>query len=343
MFAYTDPGKTLKPAKALANYRQALHENYFSYAKLPKSAFTLLEAFAEVPADRKTTHDVDWIAFPKSSSASNDEIDANRFSEQDEYVEWAVTRTSAKIRQVTFTTEFLAYYEALAMAGADALITAIQAVIPGAKPKAAELFGAGFDADGASDMARANRFSRNAQQNPWINGAKGILCLAHRSSTLGALVDLVANAGVPNSAIPAGSICSSLGGSCVPERNSDPSVATAVQTLARAGRSLSLTDPTGIEIVKLSGVWRIKNTEIDINDPGANQGVWIVSRGRKRGTLKVSPNLFLDDVPITSGAQVASVLRVKASVVSAAEADLPEWSRMGQESSRQLADAAGAG
>ncbi|MGH9673002.1 MAG: hypothetical protein ACRD44_07455, partial [Bryobacteraceae bacterium] len=329
MFLYTDSGKTLKPVKALSNYRLLLHGEYVSFARLARSAFTLLEAFADVPAGRKTTHDVEWIAFPKSAGAGNAEIDTERFRFQDEYVEWAVTRSAGKIRQVTFTTEFLAYYEALAMAGAAALIAAIQAAIPGSNPKKADLFGPGFDPDTASEMSRRGRFASRAQQNPWINGTKGILCLGHRSSTLGALFDLVAKAAIPNPAVPSGDICPSLGGSCVPERNSDPSVAAAVQSLARNGRSLSLTDPAGIEIVRLSGVWRIKDQEIDINDPAANSGAWTVSRGRKRGVLKVTPNLFLDDEPVTSGAQVAASLRVKASVVSAADTDLPEWSRMG--------------
>ena len=59
MFAYTDPSGTLKPAKALTNYRSRLHAEYRQHAKLAASAFTLLEAFGEVPAAQQR---VDTVA-----------------------------------------------------------------------------------------------------------------------------------------------------------------------------------------------------------------------------------------------------------------------------------------
>lgn len=341
MFPYRDPGKTLKPARALANYRLALHLEYSRGARLPGSAFTLLEAFAEVDAAEQEVSRVEWSAFPRSASASNAEIDAGRFTLQDEYVEWAVERAAGKVTRVTFTTEFLAYYEALARVGPDALIAAIQAVMPGAAPTVAELFGSSFAAAAASEEARAGRFLAFARSNPWINGKKGILCLAHGSNTLGALVSLVDVAAVPNPAVPAGAICATLGGNCVNERNSDPSIAAAVQGLARADRSLALVDPVGIEIDSLGGIWRVGDDEVDVNDPGGNGGLWSVSRSGRRGVLTVPENLRLDDAPVTSGAQVAAALRVRASVVSASNADLPDWARVGRERSQRLLDLTG--
>ena len=59
--------------------------------------------------------------------------------------------------------------------------------------------------------------------------------------------------------------------------------------------------------------------------------------------LKIVPGLLLDDVKVDSGAQVASVLTVLAQAVSAAEADLPAWSRVGQEQSQRLNEVANAG
>jgi hypothetical protein len=88
----------------------------------------------------------------------------------------------------------------------------------------------------------------------------------------------------------------------------------------------------GVEIARLGGIWRLNDQELDINDPASNQGVWAVTRGGRRAVLTVMPGLLLDDAPVTAGAQVAAALRVSASVVSAAEADLPEFARMGQES-----------
>lgn len=336
MFEYSDPGKTLRPESALANYRLALHLEYGQSARLANSAFTVLEAFDEVPLAKKQIAGVEWSAFPRAAAATNAEIDAGRFRFQDEYVEWAVTRTAGAVRGVTFTTEFLAYYEALARVGPSELISAIQDVIPGAAPKASELFGGGFDAGTASENARAARFIAFAQRNPWINGQKGILCLAHQSSTLAALFRLVDAAAIPNTAVPAGAICEALGGNCVGERNSDPNIAAAVQGLARNDRSLTLVDPAGIEISGLTGIWRIGNRILDINDQGANDGIWSLTRGNKRGVLSIPPNLFLDDQPVVTGAQVAAALRVKSSVISAVNADLPEWSRLGREGSTRL-------
>jgi hypothetical protein len=332
MFPYSDPGKTLKPAKALANYRMLLHIQYRQSAKLPQSAFTLLEAFQEVPPAKQETAPVEWVAFPKSALATNAQIDADRFQFQDEYVEWRVETAGGKVQQITFTTDFLEYYEALAMASAAALRTAIRAVVPGANPKVAELFGPGPNPATLAPEARARRFREFAKQNPWNNGQKGILCLAQQFNTLGALFNLVAPAAVPNLTVEPGAVCGILGSGCGPDRNSDPSIATAAQTLARGGRGLSLADPVGIEIVRLGGIWRLNGQELDINDPTRNQGVWTVTRGGRRAVLTVMPGLLLDDAPVTAGAQVAAALRVRASVVSAAEADLPEWARMGQES-----------
>jgi len=343
MFAYSDPGKTLKPARALANYRLALHMEYSRSAKLSDSACTMLEAFEEVPAGRKQSASIEWAAFPRSATATNEQIDSDRFGLQDEYVEWSVERAAGRVKRITFTTDFLAYYEALARVGPDELIAAIQAVIPGAKPRVSELFGPGFAAATSSEDARANKFRQFAQRNPWMNGNKGIVCLAHSSNTLTALFRLVDVAAVPNPSVQPGAICGTLNGNCVKERNSDPNIAAAAQSLARNDRSLALADPCGIEIASLAGIWRIGDEVIDINDGTSNKGIWKVTRSGRRGELILPADLLLDDAPITSGAHVAAALRVKASVISAANADLPEWARLGHENSQRLADVTSGG
>ena len=338
MFQYTDPGGTLKPAAALKNYRLDLHGQYTSSAKRARSAFTLLEAFEGLAASKKRNAAVDWLAFPRSAQATNVQIDADRFNLQDEYVEWRVESTGGQVTKITFTTDFLAYYAALARVSAAALTAAIKAVIPGANPTATDLFGG---AAPAGEEARTRRFIARAQQNPWINGQKGILCLAHGSNTLGALFGLVDAAAVPMTNIQPGAICSALGNNCVPSRNSDPSIAAAVQTLARNGNSLSLVDPVGIVIKTLAGIWRVGNNEVDINNAATNGGIWKITRSGRRAELKVSPTLRLDDAPIVSGAQVAALLSVQSVVVSAADTALPDWARVGQESSSRLAEIAG--
>jgi len=344
MFAYTDPSGTLKPAKALTNYRSRLHAEYRQHAKLAASAFTLLEAFGEVPAAQQRVDTVAWTAFPKTAQAPNLTIDSDRFNLQDEYVEWRVERNAAgAVTRVTFTTEFPEYYEALAMASHAALVAGIRKVIPGAAPTAAELYGPNFNPTTAAPEARAQAFRGNAKNNPWNDGRKGILCLAQQFNTLSALFNLGGRAAIPKPNVPAGAVCATLGDFCGPTRNSDPSIATAVQTLARAGRGLCFADPVGIVIDTLGGIWRIGQTSIDVNDQAANQGVWTITRGGRRAVLKIVPGLLLDDVKIESGAQVASALSVVARAVSAAEADLPAWSRVGQEQSQRLDEVANTG
>ena len=66
MFAYSDPTETdsLLKLKALEHYRQLVHAWYRQMARLPNSAFTLLDAFTETHANT-TVSRVSWIAFPK--------------------------------------------------------------------------------------------------------------------------------------------------------------------------------------------------------------------------------------------------------------------------------------
>src|SRR5262245_60356062 len=159
MFNYKDPGGTLKPAKALNNYRQLVHAQYRDQAKRTGSAFTLLEAFTELPAGTLPREDsVEWLAFPRRFNVSNDQIDKDRFKFQDEYVEWRVEKAANKVKQVTFTTDFLEYYEALAMVGVAELVAGIKAVIPNANPTLSELFGSGSNPTNASPESRAARF-----------------------------------------------------------------------------------------------------------------------------------------------------------------------------------------
>ena len=178
MFNYKDPGGALKPAKALATYRQFLHEQYRIHAKKPKSAFTFLEAFLEVAPGKAQEASVQWSAFPITATGTNAEIDAQRFDFQDEYVEWQVERAAGKVKRITFTTEFLEYYQSLAAVGLPELIAGIKAVIPTANPKAAELFGPGFNSATSSAEGRSAAFRNFAKNNPWNNGKKGILYMA---------------------------------------------------------------------------------------------------------------------------------------------------------------------
>jgi len=333
MFAYSDPSGTgvLENAGAIDAFRQTLHEWYDRLAALDHSGFTWIEAFDELsPGAEPQHHEVTWRAFPITAAANNDQIDADRFRWQDEYVEWRVERPGGNVVAVTFTTEFPEYFEALAQAGVDALKEEVAALVPDANPTDAELFGPGPDPAGQSPRTRARRFRQNLQANPWNNGDRGILCLAQSFNTLGALFNLLGHCGIDQPNLEPGQVCGKVGGFCGPNRNSDPNVCAAAQGLVRAARSFTASDPAGIFLKRLDGDWRRAGELFDINaDPA-----WALTRKGRRGVLQVTQDLTLDHDPVTSGAMVSKVLVAGSAVMSAADAGLPDWARVGQEQTR---------
>lgn len=342
MFAYSDPtgtGRLDVEGGALLGYRTALHAQYVRFARLANSGFTLLDAFDGLSAgDGVRVDSVGWKAFPLTSNKDDHGIDRDRLSEQDEYVEWQVAHTDASTKRVVFTTEFPEYFEALAAVGVDALVRGIRDVYPNADPTTQELFGNSVDLNTLSSDARAAAFRFQLPKNPWNNGRKGILCLMQRFNTLGALFNLVGHCAVPNSLIEPMAMCEEVSatGACGPGRASDPAVCTASQGLARQPRALSLSDPAGVRITSLGGIWKIDGRAIDINDASHNQGAWKVSRNGTRAVLDGSTGVTLGDSPIQSGAQVARMLNVATLVVSAPDAVVPPWAKLGQESSRAI-------
>lgn len=331
MFNYKDPTGTnfLENQGALDEYRAILQSQYLRSASVPNSAFTLLEAFEELATGTvPSVTGVSWLAFPKTASASFEAIDNDRFRWQDEYVEWRTEKdNSGSVNRITFTTELPEYYEALAEISLDALIGGVKEVIPGANPTVQELLGVTSD----PVFGRSRRFRRHLRENPWNNGEKGILCLTQGFNTMGALFNLLDKCGISRPGVAADTVCSIVGGACGPGRNSDPRICSAAQTLARNAQGLSLSDPVGINIVELRGIWRISGRQIDINDSTTNGNVWNISRGGRRAVLNVVDGLTLDGDPITSGAQVSQSLFVDAKVISAPETSLPDWAKIGQE------------
>ena len=331
MFNYKDPTGTnfLENQGALDEYRAILQSQYLRSASVPDSAFTLLEAFEELAGGTvPSVTGVSWLAFPKTASASFEEIDRDRFRWQDEYVEWRTEKDdSGSVTRITFTTELPEYYEALAEVSLDALIAGVKEVIPGANPTVQELLGVTSD----PVFGRSRRFRRHLRENPWNNGEKGILCLTQGFNTMGALFNLLDKCGISRPGVAADTVCSIVGGACGPGRNSDPRICSAAQTLARNAQGLSLSDPVGINIVELRGIWRISGRQIDINDSTTNGNLWSISRGGRRAVLNIVDGLTLDGDLITSGAQVSQSLFVDAKVISAPETSLPDWAKIGQE------------
>ena len=348
MFAYSDPTGTgiLDETQGILVYRFLLDIQYRRFAQVRDSAFTLIEAFDGLDeAAGRGTAQVTWPAFPRNVAqrlgASFGDIDANRVPLQEEYVEWQVERDSGgRVERVTFTTLFPEWLQSLATIGLEAVSRGIRSFYPDAEPTAEEIYGPGFDPDGATLQERFDRSLPRERllQNPWNNGERGILVLAQRDNTLGALINLLGACGIERSEVAAGSVCELVSdvGACVPGRNSDPNVCVAAQNLARGGSAFSLADPGGIEILRIGGLWKLDGAEIDLNDPEANEDLWRISHGGRRAVLEVPPELTFVDDAVDSGARVATVVHVGSTVVHAPEGAIPDWARTGFEAVRSL-------
>jgi hypothetical protein len=339
MFAYSDPTGTgaLAAAGALQKYREKVGFLDQRFHSVAQSGYTLRDALDELaPGTQAQTATVRWSAFPVTAPASAVQIDANRLQFQDEYVEWRAEKRNGALTKVTFTTEFSEYLEALAEVGVAPLKAEIAKLVPGANPTDAELFGAGFNPQTASATARGKRFTAHLPNNPWNNGQRGILCLTQQFNTMGALFNLLGACGVPNLSVPSGQVCATVGGACGPGRNSDPSVCSAAQDLARGNSSFSLQDPAGIRILDLdpTAQWTLDGQAIDINNPATNQGIWTVSRNGRRGVFTLQGDVRVGGNKITTGTQLSQLLFVGADVIHAPDAALPEWAQAGHEGTR---------
>lgn len=341
MFAYSDPsGRNFLSNVVVASvFQQRIEGIYEAFARQINSGFTWLEAFQQLSGGQlPQPESVDWHAFPITAQVTDKVIDRDRFDHQDEYVEWKAETKQNKLAQVTFTTEFPEYFEAFAAVGFNELVAAIQDVVPSANPTEVELFGPGFSSSASTAIGRSRTFRDHLQQNPWNNGKKGILCLTQEFNTLVALFNLVTKCGVPKTQGTPQNTCALVAGACGPGRSSDPAVCAAAQRAVRAGLGFTLRDPAGVRIVKLEGVWKSNNAQIDINDPNQNQGAWIVSRNGRRGVLTVAPGLTVDGQPLVTGAQVSRNLSVAADLFAAQSSALPDWARIGVESSSRGPD-----
>lgn len=334
MFPYSDPtgGNFLNTQAAADKYRADLDALYNLFSKKQACAFTWLEAMTALQnGATPIARSVDWRAFPLTANATDRQIDARRLKFQDEYVEWHAETASDRLVRVTFTTEFPEYLEAFAGAGGTEIKAAIKAVIPGANPTNADLFGNVPNPQALTPSARANAFRARLTQNPWNNGQKGILCLIQRFNTAGALFNLLGACGVERAEGSPNDTCGLVGGACGDGRASDPRVCAVAQTAVRDDFGFTLADPAGIHIVKLEGTWKINGQAIDINDPAQNQGAWTLSRNGRRGVLQVVPGLTLGDDELLTGAQVSRVVLVAADLLATAEANLPVWAQTGNE------------
>ena len=336
MFKYSDPSELdfsgVEPARQ--NYQVILHEAYRAGARASGSAFTMLEAMnVTTPPNSDKTTSVEWEAYPRTDGQSDDIIDQQRLTFQDEYVEWHSAGLGGQNGRITFTTEFPEYFEAFAEIGVSELKQAIAEIYPGTSPGNHELFGPAFDPTTASALQRRNRFRQFLPSNPYNNGTRGILCLTHGANSLGALVNLLIHCSKPRPDLDPNQVCAAVGGFCGDGRSSDPRISVAAQTLALGGQVLSASDPIGVRIVRLRGNWSMNGQAIDIaNTPDSNgTNMWQLTRGGRRAVLAVPPGLELNGQAVVSGAQVSREVIVAADVTHAPSPTVLATYRTGNE------------
>lgn len=198
------------------------------------------------------------------------------YRQQDEYCEWHVDRNAGGgITRISFTAEGPEYWQRLAELDMDLVTTLYQELVDPQIVKDDLI----WDADIACP-----RFNASGQltgyvplfvqgtynpHNEW-NTRKGAVHLTHPANTLGAEINLAADATVlyPSvSAVPAATLasrlicCAGYGGV---NRSSDPAIGSAVNGLARLGNCVTLENPVGLYIssVDLNGLAAPDGTSI---------------------------------------------------------------------------------
>jgi hypothetical protein len=249
---------------------------------------------------------ISWLAFPASLVGPNRFVAAeNNRMAQDEYCEWSAVKRGGKIVRVTLTTEIPEYFEHLSDTDPNALVALYQKLVdPRVK---------------LSDLRDANR--KYMPINRWNHPSQPgrIAHLLQGNNSLGAAIDLVARATVPRASggkpvteQQALVACASLGD---PRRHSDPQIAGAVNTAARAGAEVALADPPGLHLGR-------PRTAGMVTPDGTDAATfWTIERGtpdhavRARFEVPANKSYVVGDItiggkPIQFGGQVAERVQV---------------------------------
>jgi hypothetical protein len=216
-----------------------------------------------------------------------------------------VTRNGAgKITRITFTTEVPEYWEHLFKTAPERLLELYHELVD-PRVKFADL----RDKDGS--YLRENRWNTRK--------ATRLAHLLQQNNTLGAAIDLVANATIPRAkgGKPVTNQqelvrCAQLGN---PLRNSDPQIASAVNVAARQGAEITLADPPGLHLGRPLTAGMVTPDGADATE------FWTIERGDAEHTLRarlevpagrkyVIGDVKIDGRPIQFGGQVADRAQV---------------------------------
>ncbi|HEY0142396.1 MAG TPA: hypothetical protein VGF48_15970 [Thermoanaerobaculia bacterium] len=174
--------------------------------------------------------------------------------QQDEYCEWHVDRDAKGIQRISFTAEGPEYWREIARFDRDLLLASYKRLIS-AEVVMEDLFWQ----HPVAAQDQSNNFHlviRKGDYNPYNkwNTTHGVMHLTHPANTLGAEINLAADATViypsvaeqPADTLPTRLICcAQYGGE---NRSSDPLIGNGVNGAARKGLPVTLANPVGLYI-----------------------------------------------------------------------------------------------
>jgi hypothetical protein len=192
--------------------------------------------------------------------------------QQDEYCEWHADRPGGHITRICFTAEGPEYWEQMAAVDFDLVVSLYRQYVNGAvQPDDLR-----WQTDVACFNFDTNKYDtvvfQKGQYNPYNrwNTTDGAMHLTHPANTLGAEINLAADAAVlrpavaaqPAATLPARLICCAGYGGV--NRSSDPTIGAGVNGLAAAGKAVTLANPIGLYIstVEIGGLRDPNNVPI---------------------------------------------------------------------------------
>jgi hypothetical protein len=264
------------------------------------------------PGNDVTTAEISWTAFPRKVqiNSPSDKVRWQRADEtrsiQDEYCEWSVTRNGAgKIARVTFTCEGPEYWEFLAKANPDKVLSLYQQFVSPNVTKA-DLFPDGTNYD------PNNKFNNST--------TKGAMHLGQVNNTLGAEIDIAVRSTIIreiNGTVLTGERelidCGQYGD---PDRNSDPHIGAQVNMIARKDAFVAVANPVALYIAAFAPLgWQTP----DGSDP---KDFWKIVRGDAAHGLRAVyevpaakgftvGDITINGLPIAFGAQIVDFITIK--------------------------------
>jgi hypothetical protein len=222
---------------------------------------------------------------------------------QDEYLEWFIHRdANGEITAIDFTCEGPEYWDFLSRKlSKDEFVQLYKIANPAAKAQ--------------------SLFNASGKYNPRneFNTTKGIMHLIHPANTLGAEVDIVAQATMHRNKPQVVNCrrCHDVSQIGDGRRKSDPAIASNANQLALDGRAITIADPVGLYIKSLDTTGWVTP---DGSDP---QGLFKITRGTPgvRARFEVPGNKFkisqvkIGSEPITFAGQVAEHILMQVTAV----------------------------